>query len=31
MMKPLNPGEDFKSVGTLYAGAVKMYGVKCEV
>jgi predicted hydrocarbon binding protein len=31
MMKPLSPGEDFKSVGTFFAGAVKMFGVENEV
>jgi len=30
-MKPLSPGEDFKSVGTLFAGAAKMFGVENEV
>ena len=31
MMKPLSPGEDFKSVGTFFAGAAKMFGVENEV
>jgi len=31
VMKPLSPGEDFKSVGTFFAGAVKMFGVENEV
>ena len=31
MMKPLSPGEDFKSVGTFFAGAVKTFGVENEV
>lgn len=31
MMKPLSPGEDFKSVGRFFAGAVKMFGVENEV
>ena len=31
MMKPLSPGEDFKSVGTFFAGGLKMYGVEHEV
>lgn len=30
-MKPLSPGEDFKSVGTFFAGAAKMFGVENEV
>lgn len=30
MMKPLSPGEDFKSVGTFFAGAIKMFGVENE-
>lgn len=30
-MKPLCPGEDFKSVGTFFAGAVTMFGVENEV
>ena len=31
MMKPLSPGEDFKSVGTFFAGAAKIFGVENEV
>ena len=31
MMKPQSPGEDFKSVGTFFAGASKMFGVENEV
>lgn len=30
-MKPQCPGEDFKSVGTFFAGAMKNFGVECEV
>ena len=30
-MKPLSPGEDFKSVGTFFAGAAKIFGVENEV
>lgn len=30
-MKPLCPGEDFKSVGTFFAGIVKVFGVENEV
>jgi len=30
MMKPQCPGEDFKSVGTFFSGAVKMFGVENE-
>jgi len=30
-MKPLSPGEDFKSVGTFFAGAAKIFGVDNEV
>jgi hypothetical protein len=29
-MKPLSPGEDFKSVGPFFAGAMKMFGVENE-
>jgi hypothetical protein len=28
LMKPLSPGEDFKSVGNFFAGAVKMFGIE---
>ena len=31
MMKPLSPGEDFKSVGTFFAGAAEVFGVENEV
>ena len=31
MMKPMSRGEDFKSVGTFFAQAVKMFGVENEV
>jgi predicted hydrocarbon binding protein len=31
MMKPLSTGEDFKSVGTFWAGGAKMFGVENEV
>jgi predicted hydrocarbon binding protein len=31
MLKPMSPGEDFKSVGTFFAQAVKMFGVENEV
>lgn len=31
MMKPLSPGEDFKSVGTFFAGAASIFGVENEV
>jgi len=31
MMKPMSPGKDFKSVGTFFAQAVKMFGVENEV
>jgi predicted ArsR family transcriptional regulator len=31
MMKPLSPGEDFKSVGTFFARIVKMLGAEAEV
>jgi predicted hydrocarbon binding protein len=31
MMKPLSPGEDFKSVGTFFAQVAKMSGVENEV
>jgi hypothetical protein len=31
MFKPMSSGEDFKSVGTLYARIVKMLGVDIEV
>ena len=30
-MKPMSPGEDFKSVGTFFAGIVKIFGVENEV
>jgi len=28
LMKPLSPGDDFKSVGTFFARAVKMFGIE---
>jgi predicted hydrocarbon binding protein len=31
MMKPLSPGEDFKSVGTFYSAAIRMFGVENDV
>jgi hypothetical protein len=31
MMKPLSPGEDFRSVGTFFGQAAKMFGVENEV
>jgi len=31
MIKPLSPGEDFKSVGTFFAGAAEVFGVENEV
>jgi len=31
MMKVLSPGEDFKSVGTFFAGAANIFGVDNEV
>lgn len=31
MMKPLSPGEDFKSVGTFFSQAGKIFGVENEV
>lgn len=31
MMKPLSPGEDFKSVGTFFAAAAEVFGVENEV
>jgi predicted ArsR family transcriptional regulator len=30
MMKPMSPGKDFKSVGTFFSQAVKMFGVENE-
>jgi len=30
MMKPMSPGEDFKSVGTFFSQAIKMFGVENE-
>jgi hypothetical protein len=31
MLKPMSPGKDFKSVGTFFAQALKMFGVENEV
>jgi len=31
MLKPMSPGKDFKSVGTFFAQAIKMFGVENEV
>jgi len=28
MMKPMSPGEDFKSVGTFFSQAIRMFGVE---
>ena len=31
MLKPMSPGKDFKSVGTFFSQAIKMFGVENEV
>ena len=31
MLKPMSPGKDFKSVGTFFSQAVKMFGVENQV
>jgi predicted hydrocarbon binding protein len=31
MLKPMSPGKDFKSVGTFFSQAIRMFGVENEV